>query len=359
LLPTPFDPSLLDQGRFTYFDEQWVSERITLHDPPLELAIAAPLGPFIEPFSEAARQNLILLLVVAIGGTVLATLMSWPVTRALASLVTAAERVSRGDLDEKVEESRSDEVGRLARAFNTMTESLRGTLRQLSQREALASVGEFAAGLAHEVRNPLTSIRVDLQRAEEKLPPDSEARALIGDVLNQVERVDSSVTGALRVARSGQIERDRVDLRQPLAAAAHDAEPRFEDMSGTLEPLDLGPDPLWVSGNSAALEQLFLNLFLNAAEALEEGGRAGVEVEAGKRVVSVQIWDEGRGISPEALSKVFDPFYSTKPEGTGLGLAIAQRIAAAHGSNLGMESSPDGGTRVRLDLPLVHGPPEA
>jgi signal transduction histidine kinase len=357
LLPTPFDPSQLESGRFSYSGEPWVGRMVALHEPPLVLAIAAPLGPFIEPFSEAARRNLVLLLVVAAGGLTLATLMSWPVTRALASLVAAAERVSEGNLDEKVEASRSDEVGRLARAFNRMTASLRGTLSRLAQREALASVGEFAAGLAHEVRNPLTSMRVDLQRAEEKLPEDSEARTLIVDVLSQVDRVDQSVTGALRVARSGQIDRENVDLREPLAAAAHEAEPRFQARGGTLAPLDLPPQPLLVNGNSAALQQLFLNLLLNAADALEDGGQALVTVQVTDGRVSVHVRDDGRGIAPDALSHVFDPFYSTKPEGTGLGLAIAQRIAVAHGGSLTVRSEPGGGTRVSLELPLLRAPP--
>ena len=95
------------------------------------------------------------------------------------------------------------------------------------ERGALASVGEFAASLAHEVRNPLTSIRVDLQRIEEALPEDSETRDLLQRALSQVERLDHSVSGALRVARSGHIESKPVDLRESLRAAAHEAEPAF------------------------------------------------------------------------------------------------------------------------------------
>jgi two-component system sensor histidine kinase HydH len=217
-------------------------------------------------------------------------------------------------------------------------------------------VGEFAASLAHEVRNPLTSIRVDLQRIEEALPEDSETRDLLQRALSQVERLDHSVSGALRVARSGHIESEPVDLRESLRAAAHEAEPAFARSGGLLEPLELGSDPLWVSGNLAALEQLFLNLLLNAAEALEGSGRAGIEVQQVRAGVRICVWDRGRGIAPEDLDRVFDPFYSTRPEGTGLGLAIAQRIAAAHGAELLIESSPGSGTQVALVLARAEGP---
>jgi signal transduction histidine kinase len=355
LLPMSIDPALLERERFVWAQEPWLTEGITLQEPAMVLALAAPLGPFLEPFQEAARRNLTLLVAVAIGGVILATLMSWPITRALAQLAAAAERVSQGDLDQRVEQSRADEVGRVARAFNSMTENLRQTLQKLSQREALASVGEFASALAHEVRNPLTSIRVDLQRAEEELPRESQVRDLLSRALEQIERVDRSVTGALRVARSGHIEHETVDVRQPLLAATHEAAPRFDAVGGTLEPAGLEAEPVWVVGNSAALEQLFLNLLLNAAEALDVGGRAGIDVEHRDDRLRMSFWDTGRGIEAEVLDRVFDPFYSTKAEGTGLGLAISQRIALAHGSGLRIESSPGRGTRVELDLPLAEG----
>jgi signal transduction histidine kinase len=354
LLQTPFDPVLWDQNRFTYGQEEWITERVELEDPPLELALSAPLTPFVEPFSEAASQNLLLLIVVVVAGAALAGLMSWPITRSLASLASAADAVTEGRLEAKVDLEGSDEVGRLARAFNAMTESLNDTLRRLSQQEALASVGEFAAGLAHEIRNPLTSMRVDLQRVEEELPEESEARFLIGDLLHQVNRLDRSMTGALRLARSGQIERASVDLRQPLQAAAHEAAPQFQTKGATLIPLGLGSDPIWVWGNSPALQQLFLNLLLNAAEALKEGGRGGVELKVETGQVIISVWDEGEGIPEEAMGKVFDPFFSTKPEGTGLGLAIAHRIAVAHGADVSLESSPSTGTRIEVSFTRVQ-----
>jgi signal transduction histidine kinase len=237
-----------------------------------------------------------------------------------------------------------------------MTESLRRTLRELSQRQALAAVGEFAASLAHEVRNPLTSIRLDLQRVEEKLPDESDARDLLGRALGEIERVDRSVTGALRVARSGRITHEPVDVRQPLEAALHSAEPEFKARNARLEPAQFGEEPISVKGEAAALEQLFLNLLLNAAQALDPGERAGVELNADAGEALISVWDTGSGIAPDDLEKVFKPFYSTRPEGTGLGLAIAQRIAVAHGGDLSIESTPGSGTTVRVRLPLGAPP---
>ncbi len=350
LLPLSIDPALFGRESFVWGEELWLTVRHELHEPPMELVLAAPVSPFSEPFQQAAERNLYIVAIVAFAAFALATLLTRRTTRALVRLADAAEAVSHGDLDRKVEEAPGDEVGRLARAFNAMTESLRRTLRELSQRRALAAVGEFAASLAHEVRNPLTSIRLDLQRVEEKLPDDSDARDLLGRALGEIERVDRSVTGALRVARSGSVTLEPVDIRRPLEAAIHSAEPELRAHGGRLEQELGGADPLWVKGDAPALEQLFLNLLLNAAHALDDGGRVEVTVARHRAGVSISIRDTGRGIPLGNIERIFEPFYSTRPEGTGLGLAIAQRIATAHGGELEIESTPGAGTTVRLRL---------
>ncbi|UCC82137.1 MAG: HAMP domain-containing protein [Gemmatimonadota bacterium] len=351
LLPLSIDPALFARESFVWGEEPWLTVRHTLHEPPMDLVLAAPVTPFTEPFQQAAERNLYIVAFVALAVFALATLLTRRTTRALVRLATAAEAVSEGELDRKVEDAPGDEVGRVARAFNSMTESLRSTLRELSQRQALAAVGEFAASLAHEVRNPLTSIRVDLQRVEEKLPEESDARDLLGRALGEIERVDRSVTGALRVARSGSVTLEPVDVRRPLEAAIHSAGPELKAHGGTLEMELGGADPLWVKGDAPALEQLFLNLLLNAAQALDEGGRVEVTVARHRDGVSISVRDTGRGIPLENIERVVEPFYSTRPEGTGLGLAIAQRIATAHGGELEIVSTPGAGTTVRLQLP--------
>src|SRR5581483_130535 len=142
-----------------------------------------------------------------------------------------------GDLQRAVVPAGSRETVQLAHAFNAMTESLRSTLAELSGQKALVAVGEFAASLAHEVRNSLTAIRVDLQHAARHVPPEQAAAPLIGRTLDTVRRLDSTVTGALRVARSGQSPMERVSLRPIVERAMRLAEPTFTNAGGSLEPL--------------------------------------------------------------------------------------------------------------------------
>lgn len=350
LVPLPLDPSLLAAPEFTWEGNRWVTSERALGEPPIRLVAAAPLTPFLEPFQNAARSGAGLVLAVALVGLALAVLLTTRLTRSLKELSAAADGVSKGDLTQRVEVRSGDEVGRVAEAFNTMTESLQRTLRQLSTRESLAAVGEFAASLAHEIRNPLTAIKVDLQLAEEEMPkgtPGGEAQAR---ALREIARLDESVGKALRVARTGSLETGLVDLRKPIRAAADAARPLFMDREATLR-VRLGESPLPVSGDAGALEDLFLNLLRNAAQALEAGGTAEVRGQVEEERVTVVVQDDGIGIPAELKERVFEPLFSTRPEGTGLGLTAARRVASAHGGDLVLESTAGEGTSVRVTFP--------
>ena len=293
------------------------------------------------------------IVVVAVVTLCLAILVTRRITRSLEELADATRAVAGGDLDRRVSERSATEAGRVGLAFNAMTASLRETLRQLSQREALVAVGQFAASLSHEIRNPLTSIRIDLQRVEEKIPPESVLRTHLERALREVERLDQTVSGALRIARSGSIALRVVDLAVPLRHAIEVATPEFDRRGAVLQRIGASSQTYRVRGDEAALEQLFLNILLNAAEALSPGGKAGVTVVVDAGAVQVDIWDSGEGIPADQLETVFDPFFSTKRDGTGLGLAVVRQIVNAHGGLISIDSEVDAGTTVSIRLSLV------
>lgn len=349
-VPTPFDASLLTAEEFTWTGDEWHVLRRTLEKPSLTVAVAATLGPSVEVFEQTARRGTAILVLVALVVLLATAALTTRMTRSLRRLSEAATAVASGDLSRSLAETGSDEIGTVARAFNAMTESLLRTLRQLAGRESLASVGEFAAGLAHEVRNPLTSIQVDLQYVESELPPDSPLREPQGKALAEIRRLNATVGDALKVARSGQVKVEAMDLREPLSAAVDSANPVFNERGAALD-ADCGEVPIPLNGDSDALEQLFLNLLLNAAEALQAGGTATAAVVPGDQEVIVQIRDDGPGMPPEVLDRAFEPLFSTRSEGTGLGLPIAQRIAVAHGGEIRIDSAPGSGTTVEVRLP--------
>jgi signal transduction histidine kinase len=265
LAPLPFDPGLLAADEFEWAGDRWLVARRVLEEPRLLLTAAAPLSGYSAPFEQAARNGALALLLVSIATLVLAAVLTGRLTQSLQRLAVAADAVSRGDLAHQVDVLADDEVGRVARAFNGMTLSLRQTLDQLARRERLAAVGEFAASLAHEVRNPLTSLRMDLQRIEEQVPPESTLRAPLDRALRVVTRLNDTVSGALRVARSGTVGSELLNVRVPVHRAVEVTTPAIEQAGGVLEVPDVAEPPLMVRGDPNALEQLFLNLLLNAA----------------------------------------------------------------------------------------------
>jgi signal transduction histidine kinase len=350
LLPINIDPERFRQPRFSWADESWLSVNHTLREPPLDIVLAAPLGPFTEPFQRTARRSTLALLAIALIAFTFATLVTGRLTRSLGHLAAAADAVSTGDLDQKVEETGGDETRRVAHAFNTMVVSLRETLNRLTQRESLAAVGEFATSLAHEVRNPLTSVRLILQKAKAS-SDDPKCAELITTALSTLDSLNRTVSGALSVAQSGLVNAQTIDLRDPLAAAMRTAEPEFQAQGARLVPPESAV-PVHLQADAAALERMFLNLLRNAAQALGPQGRASVGLEVARDIATVSIIDSGPGIPKGDLERVFEPFYSTRADGTGLGLAIAKQIVTAHCGTLTISSDEGHGTEVRVKLPL-------
>ncbi|HEX9631940.1 MAG TPA: ATP-binding protein [Gemmatimonadales bacterium] len=351
LLPAPFDPSLLAQERFQWNAEDWMVVRRSVSEPSVELIATAPVAPFAAPFRGSARRGSLVLLIVAAFGLWTAVLITARLTRSLEDLAAAAGDVAGGHLGRRVDVRSDDEIGRVARAFNAMTDSLRRTLDQLAERESLAAVNEFAAALAHEVRNPLTAIRLDLQEVEERLPRDSPLRALQSRALEDVLRLDRTVAGALETARTGHIEPRHMDLREPVRAAVRAAGPAF-DARGAVLSWEEPPEEATVRGDPDALEHVFLNLLLNAAAAVEAHGRATVSLHRGDRDYTVAVHDSGHGVPAEARERVFEPFFTTRPGGTGVGLAVARRIVLAHRGEITLLSEPGHGTTAEVRLPI-------
>lgn len=356
LLPAFAPDSLLGRDRFAIDGVDWLAVHRSLVEPAIDLFLAAPLGTYVQPFERAARTGALTLAMVSLFVLLFTAFLTTRLTGSLERLATAADAVAGGDLGHRVDASGNDETGRVGAAFNSMVDNLRRTLDELSKRQALAAVGEYAALLSHQVRNGLTAVRVDLQRAEEKADTASPTRPLIARALENVKRLDGTVSASLRVGRDTKSRRHRIDLLPILQAAAKGAEGAFSERGASTKAVTSRDKAAWVLGDPVALEQLFLNLLLNAAQALGRDGHAQVRVDADGADVLVAVTDTGSGIPPENLALVADPFFSTKPDGTGLGLPIARQIAAAHGGSLRIESVVGEGTRVEVRLPAAAAP---
>ncbi len=226
--------------------------------------------------------------------------------------------------------------------------------KQILRADRLAALGEMMAGIAHEIRNPLTSIRGFLQYLE-TCTSIEEWQAYAPTIIRQVDSLNRIITELLEFSRhrppcTGPVAINGLVREVTLLGGAKSAD-RIR--------LALSPELPLVEADGEALKQVLLNLVINALQAIDQDGTVTIATASdGNGQVQVSVADDGVGIAGEDLEKVFDPFYSTKPTGTGLGLAVAHRIMDAHGGSVTIDSEPGAGTTVTLRLPLKH-PAEA
>lgn len=351
LVPPAAPAGYGDADRFTWRNQEWLVVRHRIEAPAVELMIASPLDPIIAPFARNARLGSVALVGAALVVTLVIIIATIRLTRSLRELAVAADAVATGDLERRVDVSGDDEVGRVARAFNAMTTNLRRMVREKSHGEALSAMGELAAVLAHQVRSPLTAMRLDLQRVEPRVEaPD---RELVRRAIQQLDRLERSVSGALRMAKSSAGTFESVDLLAPLGRAVKGVEHEIRARGGEVTAPEPSEHPIMIRGDSATLEQLFSNVLLNAAEATQPGGRVFVRAVRDNGSASILVEDSGAGMSAPTLARIFEPYYTTKPDGTGIGLAVAQRIVNAHAGTITITSEEGRGTRVTMSFPAM------
>jgi signal transduction histidine kinase len=287
-------------------------------------------------------------------------LLLWRATRSLGILTLAADAVGRGNLQPSLPPKSRDEVGRLSAAFQLMTDRVRETMTEIERSRQMAAVGEFASQISHEIRNPLTSIKLNLQKLDRakragRLPPETDKPLEI--TLREIDRMDRVVHGVLQLGRSRATMQGRINVGRVVRETIDLASPQLERNGVTLRADTAnGAGDVWVRGDAALLSGALLNLLLNAAEAARGGGgEIFVDVEQIGSAGRVTVRDTGPGIPAEHRERIFEPFFTTKNGGTGLGLALAQRTVEEHGGSLRLAEPPSGAAFV-LELPIDASP---
>ena len=300
-------------------------------------------------------RNLVvtLTIVVIIIGTILSFLLSKIITRPLYALVEFTHNLSRGEFGKKISIETKDEVGELATTFNNLSEELQSyrkrtedSYKQMLRTEKLTALGRLSAGLAHEIRNPLTSIRVLFQTFKDNPALTKEDMRV---VISAADQMDDLLAKFLKFARSDEFILSNVYLNPIMKQVVHLIQFQLNKYSIDVNLL-LTKLPL-VQADSALIRQALLNLVLNAVEAMPDGGVLALASWVESDHIMITVKDTGRGISADIQDKVFDPFFTTKEDGTGLGLSIVYNIINLHNGNVGFESD-EKGTTFHITLPL-------
>jgi len=315
----------------------------------------------------AGNRNLLIgygVIIFGLVGAVLWLLIMRLVTQPVGNLLKEMNRVQAGNLSARATVESKDEIGELASGFNAMVSSLAETQReledshhkQIQQADKLANIGELASGIAHEIRNPLAGIG----SAVEVLAMNGgngQREEIVGEIHRQIQRLNSTLRDLLDFARQREPEISRCDLpelvRRMLSLVRADA---VKQHIAIVE--DYPPDLPCICADQAQMQQVILNLLLNAIQAMPDGGTLTLRAEevavsrlrAHRCSVRFTVADTGVGIAPEHLPKIFSPFFTTKHRGTGLGLAITRTIVEKHSGAIRVESAPGQGSRFVLEL---------
>lgn len=280
----------------------------------------------------------------------------------LEELMHTIKRVRDGDLEARVEfAKRDDDVGRLGRQFNEMVEQLHQNReeiedlhkREMARAEHLATLGELAAGLAHEIRNPLAGIAGVVDIMGRELPPKSASRAVIGDVHREVLHIQAILNDLLSYARPRPPDFHPANLNTTVEQAVVLASQQVltKPIQILFEPNTTLPP---VEHDPALIQQVVLNLTLNGIQAISGTGQVALTLLQNHENVAITISDTGRGISAEALPRIFKPFFTTRSEGTGLGLSLANGIVHSHGGHIEVTSTVGKGTDFKIWLPVAR-----
>jgi len=241
---------------------------------------------------------------------------------------------------------------RMRRVMQELHQARQETMRA----ERLAAVGELAAGVAHELRNPLTSVKLLIQtmqhRLRESMPPQT-----FDIVLEEISRMETTIQGLLDFARPPKLQRARHDLRQIVRRAVNLIEGNARQNRVALA-THFADEPVWVNADAEQLHQVCINLLLNGIESMTTGGAFDIHVagDEATAVARVRFEDSGAGIPDDVLPRLFEPFVTSKDRGTGLGLAVSRRIVTNHSGRLLAENRPSGGAALTIELPLDHIP---
>jgi len=328
------------------------------------------VGVLAQKFRNLALRTLSVFALVALGGLLAAGIIGWKlaesISRPIATLASASDAIARGDFSQTLPVESADEIGSLTRTFNTMAHSLKErdeflkerTRLQLTRSERLASIGRLAAGLAHEINNPLTGVLTFSHMLLRNAPENSQDREDIETIIDATTRCKQIVRGLLDFSRQSEPRKKLSDLNSVVRDALNltQNQARISQVN-VVEELDSDLPHLVI--DASQIQQVAVNVIVNGIDAMPGGGRLTIRTccidENDCKWVEARISDTGCGIPADNLEHVLDPFFTTKPtgQGTGLGLAIAYGIVTEHGGQINVSSEVDRGTTVAVRLPVT------
>ena len=303
--------------------------------------------------ARAQRVGAVVLLCVTALALAIGAYLARSIARPVGALVRGTEAIARGDLGARIEVLSDDELGTLARSFNDMVSRLAAHQRELLRAEKAAALGQLAAGVAHQINNPLGVILGYAEVLADDRYDEAARRKAAAGVAAEARECRTIVQNLMALARPTALEVQPTDLGEVLDLACEKAG-RYAGDGAVEVQRERPPEPVILETDPRKLEQALVNVIQNALEAMEPGGGTlELAVRRAERDggAVIEVTDSGPGIGEDAQGRLFDPYFTTKRKGTGLGLAFAHELVRALGGSIAVESGPERGTTFRFALP--------
>jgi len=269
------------------------------------------------------------------------------------TLLGAYRDVGKGNLDIRLETKSKDEIRELMEGFNSMVKELKSKQEELKEMERRQAWAEMAKKAAHEIKNPLTPILLMTEHLlkifkEDRKEFEKHFERGVNFIINEVKRLKRISSEFLTYSQE-KLERENFDLKKLVEEITEPLKVTLKDK--VMIKVYSNKEDIYFYGDMKMIETVLRNILLNAIEAIEEKGEIGIELIKEKGTVKIVITDSGKGISQENLSRIFEPYFTTKPSGTGLGLSIAKKLIELHGGKISVDSELEKGTKVTIELP--------
>jgi len=363
--------ALVGKLHFIYQEEKLIIENMRKTAREIQTVTEKNANKERSDISTILKMSMILLFValavIMAVGTIINVKLAKSIVTPIQDLERITKKIARGDFSESIPVKGRDEIASLAESFNQMEDKLDQAMTaldeiikklqekqsQLVEAEKLASIGKLAAGIAHEINNPLTSVLTFSNLMLEQCPPEDPRHDKLKLMARETDRARTIVRQLLNFGRESVIKPVKININQPVTEIAESlvAQEAFKGIELSLKLADGLPE---VYADPAQIGQVVLNLLLNAIHAVTPPGRIDVVTRLGDKNIEILFADTGRGIPEENLHKIFDPFFSTKAasKGTGLGLAVSYGIIKKHGGDISVSSTVGKGTTFTVRLPI-------
>ena len=323
------------------------------------------IGHSLEEMEQENQQTRLMMIIIGFGGLVLgvggAILLAKRITGPLKKLVGGTVEISKGDFTHKIDIASKDEIGDLARSFNEMSRQLlltglkmEAANKKLIQAEKLASIGRMSASIAHEIRNPLTAVKLNIQKILGSEWLDSIGREHLSLTQEGIKQIEIFIKESLNFARVSELNLNKFSVEQVIDESIKMMADSLEMKNIHLEKQYHESTPqLNVDGDK--LRQVIMNILRNACEAVDVGGKINIDLslheDRSRKSVRVEIFDNGCGIPEKDGENIFEPFFTTKASGIGLGLANARKIVEQHNGSIRVKKREGKGTSFEILLP--------